>query len=266
MARGWTPPAGFAAARRTSKAAQLRADTTGSRSARLTNSSDSRLTWESTFQLLHGFIDENMLVIADTSFVLFPAAEFLIRKRKYFIAQAAWLSIGYSAAATVGASMTLPKGPARVVALAGDGGFQMTAAALSTLARYRKPAIVLLFDNGIYGIEQLLTNKAFYPEESQEPLDFFNELARWDYVKYAEALGCQGYLARTQVELSATLAAVQASVERPCLIDIKLPARDLPPEIRASLQPTASIAQTTNGLTTAEEPDSRPRIALAGLN
>ena len=40
----------------------------------------------------------------------------------------------------------------------GDGGFQITCQALSTLEREKLGAIVLIIDNGIYGIEQALVD------------------------------------------------------------------------------------------------------------
>ncbi|PVE20698.1 hypothetical protein DC522_30750 [Microvirga sp. KLBC 81] len=258
--RSWTAPPGFHAAQRTQLTAELRASATAMVQASVTGAADPDLTWETCFQLLHSFVDENMLVVVDTSFALFPAAELLIRKRKHFIAQAAWLSIGYSVGAVVGASMTLSEGGGkRAVALAGDGGFQMTATALSTLARYRQPAIVFVFDNGLYAIEQFLVDKTYYQDAAKQPV-FFNELARWDYVKLAESLGCSGRRARTLSELRAALDHAKSSTDQPCLISVDLPARDVPPEIRASLQPLSHAALGSK--------DNEPggQIAVAGLN
>ena len=106
IARGWTPPAGFEAARRVNVAAQLRNAAIELSSESIVDAAGPALTWKSFFQILHGFIEEDMLVVVDTSFALFPAADLLTSKQNHFIAQAAWLSIGYSVGAIVGASMT----------------------------------------------------------------------------------------------------------------------------------------------------------------
>ena len=58
-------------------------------------------------------------------------------------------AMGYGLPAAVGAGLALPGRP--VVALAGDGGFLMTAAELETAVRVGVPVLAVVFVNGSYG-------------------------------------------------------------------------------------------------------------------
>jgi indolepyruvate decarboxylase len=242
-----TPPPGFKAARRVDKHQQiikqlvaegperqssLAADT----AAALTSSP--QITWESFFRRMHEFVDENAFVLADTTLGLFPAAELLIPKRSHFIAQAAWLSIGYAIGAVVGVSLLLPQ-EERAVVFAGDGGFQMIAQAFSTLVRHKRRDIIFVFDNQLYAIEQFLVDGTYYQDTQKKPV-FFNELPHWDYVKLAEAFGGKGYTAATNAELDDALTAAWALTDIPALIAIKIDPRLLPPELDQALRPAAA--------------------------
>ena len=187
---------------------------------------------------MHEFVNEHMYVLADTSLGLFPAAELLIPKPGRFIAQAGWLSIGYTVGAAVGVALQAGQGE-RVVVFAGDGGFQMIASAFSTLVRHQRPDIVFVFDNRLYGIEQFLIDANFYQDTKQAPL-FFNRLPNWDYVKLAEAFGGKGYTVETMAELDAALDATQILADVPALIAVKIDPRSLPPELEQALQPAAA--------------------------
>ena len=128
---------------------------------------EKQLTIDSFFRRMATFLKENMLVLADTSLCLFSSADLVIKRRSGYIAQAVWLSIGYTTGATVGASFAYSDGP--VVTFAGDGGFQMIPQMLSTLARNKRSAIVFLLNNNIYGFEQFLVNKSYFTGTRKGP-------------------------------------------------------------------------------------------------
>ncbi|HEV7420104.1 MAG TPA: thiamine pyrophosphate-dependent enzyme, partial [Mycobacterium sp.] len=69
----------------------------------------------------------------------------------------------------------------------GDGGFQMTAQALSTMARYGRNPIVVLIANGIYGFEQFLLDRTYFNINSNTPARPYAVIGQWDLVKLA---GC----------------------------------------------------------------------------
>jgi indolepyruvate decarboxylase len=242
---GHTPPPGFEAARRIDKHERIKQASTATRAhagsehhAAITAVTASGLTWELFFNRMHEFVDEHMYVLADTSLSLFPAAELLIPKRGHFIAQAGWLSIGYTVGAAVGVALQAGHGE-RVIVFAGDGGFQMIASAFSTLVQHQRPDIVFVFDNRLYGIEQFLIDASFYQDAKKDPI-FFNRLPHWDYAKLAEAFGGKGYTVETMAELDAALDATQVLTDVPALIAVKIDSRSLPPELEQAPQAAAA--------------------------
>jgi indolepyruvate decarboxylase len=242
---GHTPPPGFEAARRLDKHERIKHASTAARAhagsehpAAIAAVPASALTWELFFNRMHEFVDEHMYVLADTSLSLFPAAELLVPKPGRFIAQAGWLSIGYTVGAAVGVALQAGQGE-RVVVFAGDGGFQMIASAFSTLVQHQRPDIVFVFDNQLYGIEQFLIDASFYQDAKKDPL-FFNRLPHWDYVKLADAFGGKGYTVETMAGLDAALDATQVLTDVPALIAVKIDPRSLPPELEQALPPAAA--------------------------
>jgi len=202
---------------------------------------------------MHYFINQDMVILADTSLCLFPSAELQIERQSHYMAQTAWLSIGFMVGAAVGASMAIPKNE-RVVVLTGDGGFQMIPQAFSTLARHKKPVIMFVFDNGIYGIEQYLVDQSYYQNQQDKPT-FFNDLVQWDYVKLAEAFGGIELFVQTKQELDQALLTTQQLQDKPILISVRLNSRDLPEEIRAT------VSAGMSGLT-----EANSTLASIGFN
>lgn len=213
------------------------------------------LSWKQTFDQLQSHIDDKTYVLVDTSIGLFPSAELLIPGANHFIAQTAWLSIGYTTGAAVGVS-TLLKPEEHILVLVGDGGFQMGPQSLATLAKIRKPVTMVVFDNAIYGIEQFLVVTAitrdeldFYQPDSTRPSLFFNNLAldngqstpareetRWDYESLARAFGCYGKRVSTMDELNTELDAAKTRLNQPTLIAVRVDPRSVPPELESSVQ------------------------------
>lgn len=190
-------------------------------------SGEGPVTYSAFFERMAGWVDADMTLLPDESSSMYVACNLPVRRQGGFVAQAAWGSIGYAAPAGFGLAVADPAH--RPVVFAGDGGFQMTAQTLSSMAHFRRNTVVFVMDNGIYGIEQALTNPGTYTQH--EPFESFNVLPRWDYVRLAEALGAQGRKVATLAELDAVLAEVKASSKAPFLVQVMIPERDIPEEI-----------------------------------
>jgi indolepyruvate decarboxylase len=207
------------------------------------------LTWDSFFERMRGWAmtppkGEDRVYLVDTSVALFPSAAIPMQNPGRWVAQTAWLSIGYTVGAAVGVGTALPRG--RPIAFVGDGGFQMIPQAFSTLARQKIPAILFVFNNGIYAVEQYLvdmqvlpTEEKFFPNPGTEP-SFFDVLPRWDYVKLAEGLRGIGYAVQTHAELEAALEALADERERPAIVAVGLDCHDLPQALRDTFGPQRS--------------------------
>ena len=89
-----------------------------------------------------------------------------------------------------------------VVAVVGDGGFQMTSQELATAVQYGLPVKVLVMNNGYLGMVRQW-QEMFY-DRSYSEVDIS---VAPDFVKLAEAYGAAAFRATTPVELADTLAA-----------------------------------------------------------
>jgi indolepyruvate decarboxylase len=130
-------------------------------------------------------------------------------------------------AAAVGASFGSNRRP---LVICGDGGFHMTAQALSTMVRYRRNPVIVVIDNGIYGYEQYLLDASFFSGSATPPRPYV-VLNGWDYAGIAKGFGLQFCRAvNTATLLDAALADVKA-VSGPAMIIPQVDPHDLPAEL-----------------------------------
>ena len=111
--------------------------------------------------------------------------------------------------ATLGACLAAEEGQ-RVIAVEGDGSFQMTAQELSSLARYKLPAVVFVVNNKGYTAERLIHDGPF------------NDIPEWRYHKLPEAFGGgEGIDVHTEEELDAAMERAENHVgPGPLLIEV----------------------------------------------
>ncbi|EWM28626.1 pyruvate decarboxylase [Nannochloropsis gaditana] len=84
-------------------------------------------------------------------------------------------SIGWSVGAVLGYSLAAQHEGRRVVAMIGDGSFQMSAQEVSTMIRYGANPIIVLINNGGYTIEVEIHD------------GIYNVIKNWDYKKLIDA-------------------------------------------------------------------------------
>jgi indolepyruvate decarboxylase len=166
-------------------------------------------------QRLDEQLDDNTIVIADVGDSLFASTELTTRSRTEFIAPAYYTSMGFAVPGALGAQTARPD--ARVVAIVGDGAFQMTGMEISTLVRRKLPVIVIVLDNGGYGTERLL-----HPGQFK-----FNDIHPWRYEKLPEVLGGgQGYVVRSETDFDAALQHAWNERTAPSILHIHLDPQD----------------------------------------
>lgn len=155
---------------------------------------EQRITITRLIDRLDEQLGENTIVIADIGDALFASTELTTHGRTEFISPAYYTSMGFSIPASLGAQMARPD--ARVVAIVGDGAFQMTGMELSTIIRHKMPVIAIVLNNGGYGTERLL-----HPGEYK-----FNEIHGWHYHELPTVLGGgTGYEIHTEGDFDAAL-------------------------------------------------------------
>jgi len=142
---------------------------------RLINAIDAMLTADS-------------VVLADVGDALFSATDLHLVEANDFLTSGYWGSLGFALPAAIGAWGAQPQH--RPFVLLGDGSLLMSAIELATLARYRIPAIVVVFDNNGYGTERPMLDGPF------------NDVAPIDHVALALSMGL---VAARRVELEEEL-------------------------------------------------------------
>jgi acetolactate synthase-1/2/3 large subunit len=112
-------------------------------------------------------------------------------------------TMGFGLPAAVGAQLAWPKLP--VVAVVGDGGFQMTNQELATAVQYELPVKILIMNNGYLGMVRQW-QEMFYDRTYSE----VDISVAPDFVKLAEAFGALGLRAERPEELHDVLATALA--------------------------------------------------------
>jgi indolepyruvate decarboxylase len=176
---------------------------------------DEPITISRLIARLNESLDDQTVVIADIGDSLFAATELVIRGRTEFLSPAYYTSMGFSVPAALGANMARPN--QRVVAIVGDGAFQMTGTELSTIVRHGFSTIVIVLDNGGYGTERFL-----------HPGDYsYNDVHPWAYHKLPDVFGGgTGYEVRSEGEFDAALRKAWADKSGMSLIQVHLDASD----------------------------------------
>jgi indolepyruvate decarboxylase len=142
-------------------------------------------------------LDDKTLVIADVGDALFASSELVIRGKTEFLSPAYYTSMGFAVPAALGAKMARPD--LKVIALVGDGAFQMTGMELSTIVRRGLAVTVIVLDNKGYGTERVIHEGSF------------NDINPWQYQLLPQVLGGgTGYEVRTEGEFDDAITAALA--------------------------------------------------------
>ena len=185
---------------------------------------DEQLTSKRFYDRLANFIQPNDIVLGDAgcafnlTYVQFP-------ENTDFIASNYWASIGMGFGAAVGACFAASDDQ-RVIAVEGDGSFQMTAQELSTMIRYGKAPIVFIVNNKGYTAERFIHDGEF------------NDIPQWKYHKLPDTFGGgTGIEVRTEGELESALEkAIAGANSELLLIEVHLDPYDVSEGFQAMCQ------------------------------
>ncbi len=110
----------------------------------------------------------------------------------------------------------------QVIAMCGDGGFNMLMCEFMTAVHHKLPVKVVIYNNSALGLITLEAEKVGIPAFHQA-IDFPNP----DFAALARACGGHGFTARKPGELKAAIADAFA-VDGPAIVDAVVPADELP--------------------------------------
>ncbi len=122
-------------------------------------------------------------------------------------------SMGYGVPAAVAAKLQFPD--AQVVAMAGDGCFQMTGQEFGTAVQFGANIVVIVVDNGIYGTIRMHQEREFPGRISG------TDLVNPDFAALARAYGGVGFTVTADAEIRPALEAALAA-DKPALIHVRI--------------------------------------------
>jgi acetolactate synthase-1/2/3 large subunit len=123
--------------------------------------------------------------------------------------------MGFGLPAAIGAQFAEPE--KTVLAIVGDGGFQMTQYELATAVIHKLPIKVIIINNKYLGMVR-----------QWQHLFYDNRLSGVDlegspnFVKLAESYGCKGFRIKRSADVRKVLAAALEYNDGPCVIDAEV--------------------------------------------
>ena len=175
---------------------------------------------------LNTVLPEDAVLIADGGFAAHWGGLLYDAKRpgRGFVPDRGFASIGYGLPGAIGAKLAVPDRP--VVALTGDGGFNMVLGELETARRLKLAVTIIVVNNAASGYVKALQH-LMYGEGAYQSSD----LAETDYARVAEALGCRGIRVEQPGDLAGALRKALGERDRPTVLDVVVtrdPAKMLP--------------------------------------
>lgn len=140
---------------------------------------DAAISTRYAFAKIEGMLDDKTTVVAETGDSWFNGLRLKLPRDCRFEIQMQYGSIGWSVGAALGYQVAV-QGQRRVIALIGDGSFQMTAQEVSTMIRYGQSPIIFLFNNGGYTIEVEIHDGPY------------NKINNWNYAALVDVFNCEG--------------------------------------------------------------------------
>jgi indolepyruvate decarboxylase len=163
-------------------------------------------------------------VFAESGDMLFGGLEVRQPAGGLYFAQGYYASMGFAVPAALGAQIGTGRRP---LVLCGDGGFQMTGPEISHAPTHGLTPVVLLVNNGGWGI--------FRPVTKRRDL---LEIPPWPYAELAQAWGGVGFQVESRAELREALRAAN-EVREFALIECRVPPTDISPISRRYIRASA---------------------------
>ena len=171
---------------------------------------------------------KKFLVVAESGDSLFGGIDIKVGNDGLYLAQGFYASMGFAVPGALGAQIGTGLRP---LILTGDGGFQMTGVEIAHAPRYRLNPIVVLLNNGGWGI--------FRPVVKRHDL---LALPSWRYAELARLWGGRGFRVETAAQLHRAL---EQAAKSPTftIVEVMIAPRDLSPISVKYIRASAKKAQ-----------------------
>jgi acetolactate synthase-1/2/3 large subunit len=160
--------------------------------------------WESganqqrVMETVRGVLARDAIIVSDPTMAAYWATRGMpCYGPRTYIAPHGWTSIGFAFPAALGAKTARPD--RQVIVITGDGGFQLNMQELGTAAQYGINVIVLMFNDGAWGVLRDRQRDYF------EGRYFATDLVNPDFVRLANAYGLAGTRVYNRQELETAL-------------------------------------------------------------
>lgn len=166
--------------------------------------------------VLNRFLEgrRDFVVVAEAGDMLFAGIDVRVAGKAAYFAQGFYASMGFGVPGAMGIELGVGKRP---ILLCGDGAFQMTGPEIAHAVRYGLRPIVLLMNNGGWGI--------FRPVVKRQSI---LEIPPWPYAELARLWGGQGERVTSGPELLAALERAERAKSF-ALIEVMIGRTDLSP-------------------------------------
>ena len=183
---------------------------------------DVKLTRTELVRQIQGLVTSDCTVIAETGDSWFNGIRLKLPTGARFEIEMQWGSIGWSVPATFGYAVGARN--RRIIAMIGDGSFQLTAQEVAQMIRQKLPVIIFLINNHGYTIEVEIHDGPY------------NNIKNWDYAGLIQAFNAEdgrgrGMRVTNGGELAAAIKAAVANHDGPTLIECIIDRDDCSPEL-----------------------------------
>lgn len=167
---------------------------------------------------LNDILPDDAIVLCDAGTVTIWGNNILkMREGQRFVWSANLASLGNALPYAIASQFAYPH--RKVVALCGDGGFQMSTPDLPTAVMYKLPIIFIIYNNSAYQFIEL-------EEEGEGNPPFGTHFYNPDYAKLAEAHGTMGLTINEEKDIDGVLKKAFAA-NCPVVIDVKVNPEEL---------------------------------------